>query len=112
MMRLRIRLLEKEPNSQIMETICLHYGELRSELVAQTCVVRNSQTSEDILHDAIYHVACEAKVSDKISDILEEVRHKFRSLNVGLVCEERDRKEILSEEKVVNYGKDNETEEA
>lgn len=114
-MRLRKRLLKRSPNREVLDAICQHYHELRSELVQSVpqamAIVRNSQTAEDILHDAIYHVACECPmsgdVSDTIVDILERVRQKYHSLRIGLEREERGRKEVLTDRDLGAYGEDN-----
>lgn len=108
-MRLRKRLIEQTASSEVMELICKHYYELRGELVRSPDVVRCSQTADDLLHDAIYYVACTSDVSDNLSVILERVKHKYHSLRVGVEREEYARRELLTDRDISEYGEDNET---
>lgn len=74
-----------------LEAICEHYTSLRAALIGDgTMHIHNSETSEDIFHDAILRVSA----SDApLTDLLAQVRAEYNAIAKG----NRMKEQLLTE---------------
>lgn len=68
------KLLERQVNRQSLETISVHYNELKREL-CEDCRCHGGVNAEDVLHDAIERVIRE---NYKPDEVVDKVRERFK----------------------------------